>query len=304
MSEVPANAVTEPSRLDPHHVRLLRLAGAASVGVAVGLIVLKTWAVLATGSVAVLSSLADSVLDLVASSITFVALRVAVEPPDREHRFGHGKSEAIAGLVQAMIVSASALFVGFRAIERLVHPASLSAPAIGVGVMLGSLALTMALVVLQSYVVRRTGSLAVTADSVHYKSDLLTGLAVLLALFVSGYGGWPLADPLLGLGIAAFILASIWQIVVRCVDILLDRELADGARERIREIATARPGVHGVRGLRTRSSGAMQFIQLYVEVDPGLSIGAAEEIRADVQRSIAADFPSAEILISLAPHYS
>lgn len=293
--------VSEGLRLDPEQARLRQLAGAASLAVALILIGLKTWAVVATGSVALLSSLADSLLDLAASLVTFIALRVAVEPPDAEHRFGHGKSEAIAGLVQGVIVTGSALFVGYRAVARLIEPMPIAAPALGTAVMIGSLALTSGLVALQTYVVRRTGSLAVAADSVHYKADLLTGLAVLAALLLSGYAGWELADPLLGLGVAAVILAGVRHIVVGAVDVLLDRELPDAARERIEALAAARPGVRRVRGLRTRSAGATQFVELHVEVDPGISVGAADEIALDVERSVSAAFRSAEVVIRVVP---
>lgn len=294
-----------PSAGGPHdaaRVRLLRIAGAASLTVALVLVGIKTWAFLATGSVALLGSLADSLLDLVASTITFVALRVAVEPPDREHRFGHGKSEAIAGLIQAMIISVSALLVGARAVERLIEPAPVTAPGLGTGVMLGSLALTAGLVTLQRYVIARTGSLAVAADSVHYAADLLTGLAVLVALFLSGYGDWPYADPLLGLIIAAVILVSARHILLGAIDVLLDRELPDSVRDRIRAIAGAHAGVRGVHTVRTRSSGATQFIELIIEVEGAISVAEASEIRADVERDIGGEFPQAEVLIRIAPH--
>lgn len=290
-----------PVGLDAGRIRLLRVAGAASLAVAFTLVGLKTWGVLVTGSVALLGSLADSALDLVASSITFVALRVAVEPPDREHRFGHGKSEAIAGLAQSIIITGSALYVGARAVQRLVEPEPLAAPALGTGVMLGSLALTTALIAVQRYVVRRTGSLAVSADSVHYGADLLTGLAVLAALGVSGYGGWPYADPLLGLAIAAVILVSVKQIAGSSIDVLLDRELPDAARERIEAIAAERAGVRRVAAVRTRSAGATQFVELSVQVDPDISITSANAIALDVERSIGAEFPSAEILVQVGP---
>lgn len=290
-----------PAGLDRGQVRLLRLAGGASLAVAFTLVGLKTWAVAATGSVALLGSLADSALDLVASSVTFVALRVAVEPADREHRFGHGKSEAIAGLVQSIIITGSALYVGLRAVQRLIEPESLAAPALGTGVMIVSLVLTTLLISLQRYVVRRTGSLAVSADSVHYAADLLTGVAVLAALYLSGFSGWPYADPLLGLVIAAVILAGVKQIAGSSVDVLLDRELPDRTRERIETLAAGRPGVRGVDGVRTRSAGATQFAELSVRVDPGISITAANEIALDVEQSVAAEFPSAEVLVQVAP---
>jgi ferrous-iron efflux pump FieF len=283
-------------------IRLLRAAGAASVLVAMTLIALKIWAWLATDSVAMLSSLADSLLDLIASLITFFAVRVAVTPADREHRFGHGKSEGIASLAQALIVSGSALYVGAQAVMRLLAPMEVSEPNIGFFVVLVSLLLTIALVAFQTYVVRQTGSLAISADAIHYKADILTAVAVLVAILLSTQLGWHAADPLLGLAIVGLILVSVRAIAVEALDVLLDRELPSETRRQIRAIAAGHVAVRGVHDIRTRSAGATQFIQLHLELDPQLTLKQVHDISNEVERQVLEAFPAAEVLIHADPY--
>jgi ferrous-iron efflux pump FieF len=216
-------------------IGLVRLAGLASVLAATLLIGLKVWAWFATDSIALLSSLADSILDLCASLITLIAVKFALEPADKEHRFGHGKLEALAGLAQALIIFGSAIYVGVEAAIRMLTPAPVTEPAIGVAVMGASLVITAALVLLQRYVVRRTGSIAIRADSIHYQADFMTNIAVIAAIGLSAGLGWHAADPLLGIAVVIFILISIRQIVQQSMDVLLDRELPTETRERILE---------------------------------------------------------------------
>jgi ferrous-iron efflux pump FieF len=277
-------------------------AGYASVGVALTLIVLKIWAWLATDSVAMLSSLADSLLDLLASVITLFAVKVAISPADREHRFGHGKSEGIAGLVQAVIITGSAGYVCLQAIERLLAPSSVESPTVGVGVMLVSLLLTVSLVAFQRFVVQRTGSLAIAADAVHYRSDILTNIAVLVAILLSSNWGLDIFDPLLGLVVVALILWSVARIVRGALHVLLDRELPDEDRLRIDEIARAHPEVLGLHDMRTRSAGATKFVQFHLELDPKLSLSEAHTICDTVEREVHQIYPDAEVLIHADPY--
>jgi ferrous-iron efflux pump FieF len=286
----------------PPQIALMRAAGFASVLVALILIVVKTWAWLATDSVSLLGSLVDSLLDLIASLITFFAVRVAIEPPDREHRFGHGKSEAIAGLSQAMIVSASALYVAVQAMQRLLAPAQIESPELGLGVIGASLLLTGALVAFQRYVIARSGSLAVSADSVHYKADLLTNLAVIVAILLNYYADWYLADPLLGLVMVVLILISVRSIVTQAIDVLLDRELPNADRSDIEDIARSHSAVLGLHDMRTRSSGLVQFIQLHLELEPNMTLIRAHEICDDVEMLIQRRFPRAQVMIHADPH--
>ncbi len=265
------------------------------------LIALKLWAWLATDSIALLSSLADSLLDALASLLTLAAVRFAMEPADREHRFGHGKLEAVAGLVQGMIITGSAAYVAFRAFERLVVPEPIESPAIGLAVMLTSLVVTGSLVAFQRYVVRRTQSLAIRADSVHYAADILTNLAVLIAIVLTVQFGWHIADPLLGLVVVVLILNSVRQIVAQSLDVLLDRELPTETRLRVLEIVRAHPRVRGVHDLRTRTSSIDDFIQLHLELDPSLTLTAAHEISTEVERAVRAELPRAEVIIHVDP---
>ncbi len=282
--------------------RLMRLAGAASVSVAVVLILLKSWAYAASGSVALLGSLADSLLDLAASLITLFAVRFALAPADYEHRFGHGKSEGVAGLVQALIVAGSAFYVGLEAVRRLIAPEPLTAPAAAIGALVISLVLTLALFALQRYVIARTSSLAISADSVHYQADILTNIALLVGLIVSYRFGWYVLDPLLGLLVVVIILWSVRRIAMEALDVLLDRELPAKSRRKIERIITAHPDVLGFHDVRTRSSGYTEFVQLHLELDPKLSLLDAHTISEEVERELRQAFPRAEVLIHIDPH--
>lgn len=303
MSRAPEPGAAQMSR--PGTARdgaLIRAASFASVSVATLLLVIKLWAWLRTGSVSVLGSLADSLLDLMASLITLFAVRVALEPPDREHRFGHGKSEAVAGLVQAMIVSASALYVGGRALLRMLEPARVDAPGLGIGVIVVSTLLTAGLVAFQRLVVTRTGSLAIGADALHYRADLLMNVAVIGAIALNYYAGWHMADPLIGLLVVALILWSVREIAVQSVDVLLDRELSNEIRQEIKTVASAHRAVLGVHDLRSRSSGTAQFVQLHLELEPEMTLEDAHAICDEVEASIRRRFPRAEVIIHADPH--
>jgi ferrous-iron efflux pump FieF len=298
--ELEQNSIS--AALPRHSARLMRLASFASVGVACTLMLLKGWAWLVTDSVALLGSLVDSFLDLIASLITLLAIRVAISPADKEHRFGHGKSEGIASLVQALIVTASAVYVGGKAVVRLAAPSAITQPSVGIAVMLVSLVLTISLVGFQRHVVRRTDSLAVSADSLHYRADILTNLGVLAAIFFSSRFGLYIVDPVLGLLIAGVILYSVRSIFREALDILLDRELPSSERKRIREIACGHPAVLGLHDLRTRSAGSAQFIQFHLELDPALTLTEAHDISDEVELDVQRNFPRAEILIHADPY--
>lgn len=288
--------------LSPGQVRLIRSAGIASVSVALALVVLKIWAWFATGSIAMLGSLADSVLDLLASTMTLVAVRFALEPADREHRFGHGKLEAIAGLIQSFIIFASAVYVGFEALRRLLVPEEITEPGVGFLVMLVSLALTICLVLFQRLVVQRTGSIAIGADAMHYRADVLTNIAVLVAIGASTWLGWHRADPVLGLIVVVVILASVRAIVLQSLDVLLDRELPPDQRAEILLIAKRHGEVLGVHDLRTRTSGTHEFIQFHLELKPELSLSRVHEISDEVEASVREFFPRAEVIIHADPY--
>jgi ferrous-iron efflux pump FieF len=281
-------------------VRLLRLATFSSVATAGLLIGAKLLAWLATGSVSVLASLVDSLMDAAASLINLVAVRYALMPADAEHRFGHGKAESLAGLVQATFIAGSAAFLILHALDRLLHPRDLESLGVGVAVMLFSILATLVLLGIQHYVIRRTGSTAIRADSLHYASDLLSNSGILVALVLAQFG-WGGLDPVFAVGIALYILYSAWQIGSEAFQLLMDREIPTELRERIRAVALEHPSVQGVHDLRTRKSGATVFIQLHLELDQDLSLLRAHDIADEVDARVRDAVPEAEILIHKDP---
>lgn len=277
--------------------QLMRWATYASVTVACILIVGKLYAWTVTDSVSLLSTLIDSLLDAAASIVNLLAVRHALQPADREHRFGHGKAEALAGLAQSAFISGSAVFLLFEAIERLANPKAISGTEVGYIVMAISIVLTLALVIFQRFVVKRSGSVAISADSLHYQTDLLINASVILSLYLASQMNWPLADPLFAVAIAAYIIYTAWQIGHGAFQILMDRELPDDDRDKIREIVLAQPGVMGMHDLRTRSSGTQAFIQLHLELDGEMKLKDAHVIADRVELEVGNAFPNAEVMV-------
>ena len=293
--------VMNNSTLTAESGRLMRLATYASVSVACLLIALKTGAWIATESIAMLSTLVDSLLDALASIVNLVAVRHALTPADREHRFGHGKAEALAAMAQSAFIAGSAVLLLFQAGERLIHPRPLAAPEVGLWVMAVSIILTIVLVAFQGWVVRQTKSVAISADSLHYKGDILVNLAVIAALVLGAWFGWLYADPILGTAIAVYILYNAWQIVRDALDMLMDRELPDEDRKRVREIALSHEEVESLHDMRTRRSGPTSFIQFHLVMDAELTLLKAHEVSDAVELELRRTFPDAEILIHQDP---
>jgi ferrous-iron efflux pump FieF len=285
---------------DHDHSSLLRRATYASVATAALLILVKTAAFLATGSVSVMASLVDSLMDAGASLVNLFAVRYSLQPADTEHRYGHGKAEALAGLGQAAFIVGSAIFLSLQAVDRLIHPQPLTHLGAGIAVMVFAIAATGVLLSIQHHVIRRTRSTAIRADALHYATDLATNAATLVAL-VLALLGWPALDSIFALAIAAFILWSALHIVRDAVDLLMDRELAGEDRTRIHSAAAAVPGVLGVHGLRTRQSGQTPVIQLHVALADDLPLIEAHEISTAVEDAVLALFPRADILIHQDP---
>jgi ferrous-iron efflux pump FieF len=281
--------------------RLRRLATYASVAVAALLITVKFAAWLETGSVALLSSLVDSLLDAVASVVNLVAIRHAMSPADREHRFGHGKAEPLAVLGQSAFIVGSAMLLFAEAVRRLIRPVRVDNPPAGIAVMIFSIAVTIGLVLYQRYVVRRTGSIAVTADELHYRSDLVLNMGVIIALLLGGALKLPLLDPLFGAAIGVWIVYSAVRLARLSLFQLMDHELPDDERERIRSIAQSHPDVVAAHDLRTRVAGPTAFIQLHVEMDGAMSLVRAHEISDEVEAKLRGAYPHAEIIIHQDP---
>jgi ferrous-iron efflux pump FieF len=297
LAALPVEATREMKKA----ARLLRLGTTASVAVALVLIAIKGIAWWLSDSVAVLSSLVDSLLDAGASLLTFFAVRASLQPADREHRFGHGKAEALASLGQSAFVAGSGFLLLFEASRRLAEPRAVSYEYAAIAVMLVSIVLTLALVLYQAHVVRQTGSLAISGDSLHYKGDLFTNASVIAALALHLVFGWKEVDALFAIAIVAYILWSAWQIGSAALDQLMDRELSDAERARILEIARAHSETRAVHDMRTRKAGLSTFIQLHLELDAHLSLVRAHRIADEVEAAILAEFPTAEVIIHQDP---
>lgn len=276
-------------------------AAVASVGTALFLLGLKAAAAWQTGSVAMLGSLADTALDLVASLVTLFGIRVAAQPADRDHRFGHGKAEALAALVQVGLISFSALTILWRAAERLADGRATAEAEVGIAVSGIAIVATFGLLAYQRHVIRRTGSVAIEADHVHYQSDLLLNLSVIAALVLDQYLGLAGADPLFGMAIALWLGWGAYKASSRAIDQLMDKEWPEEKRRRLLELAARHPELRGLHDLRTRTSGAADFVQFHIWVDGAMTVREAHEVVERMERAIEAEFPACEVLIHLDP---
>ena len=281
--------------------RLTTRAAVASIAMAVILIVLKSWAAYKTDSTAMLGSLADSGLDLVASLVVLLGVRIAAQPADWDHRFGHGKAEALASLVQVILITISAIFIGFRAIQRLLAHAETADAELGIGVSLIAMVLTAALITYQRHVVRRTGSLAIGTDRLHYSSDLLLNGSVIVALALDQYAGLTGADAVFGLLIALWLLWGAWNASSHALDQLMDREWPDELRERFLSAAKEYPELSGLHDFRTRSSGTHFFAQFHVWVPADWTVQEAHDRLDAAEEALRDRFPGTEILIHVDP---
>lgn len=282
------------------HAHLMRLATFASLGVATTLIVAKAIAWWLSSSVSLLAGLTDSLLDGAASFLNLLAVHYAIRPADDDHRYGHGKAESLSGLAQALFIAVSALLVGAQAFDRLQHPAPVEAVGWGIGVMILSLVLTAGLLVLQGHVVKITGSNAIRADSLHYRSDMLLNSSILVALLLAEFG-WQQMDALFGLGIALYILWSSFQIARESVAVLMDEELPADVSTRMLELVKEVPGVLGAHDLRTRISGTHWFVQLHLELPGELPLSKAHQLCDEAVLAIHKEFPRAEVLVHADP---
>ncbi len=272
-------------------------AAIASVAMALFLTVLKSWAAIETGSVALLGSLADTGFDLLASLLTLFSVRYAALPADDDHRFGHGKAEALSALVQVMLVTVSALFIGWRAIVRLGDGTATEHPEMGIGVSLVAIAATLALLAYQRHVIKKTGSVAIHGDHLHYQGDLLLNIAVIVALALDAFLNVRGADPLFGIAIAIWLLWGAWRAASLALDQLLDKEWPLEKRQRFIEAALRHPEAKGIHDMRTRSAGAHDFCQFHVWVDPNMTVLQAHEVMDQIEAELMREFPGVEVLI-------
>jgi ferrous-iron efflux pump FieF len=280
-----------------HIAGLTARAAVASVCVALFLVGVKIWAQLQADSAALLASLADSALDVVASVVTLVSVRFAAEPPDAEHRYGHGKAEALAGVFQGGVVALSSLLVAWTAVGRLLAPTALKAEQPAMIAMVISIVMTGGLVWFQAWTVKQTASIATKGDMGHYMSDFLTNIVALIGIGAAGLFGILWADGAAGLFVAAWLAHSAWGIAREAADHLLDREANDETRAQIKDIARSVDGLRRVHDLRTRLSGPWLHIQFHADVDPLLTLAQAHVIVVEAERRIRDAFPGADIII-------
>ncbi|HUE65517.1 MAG TPA: cation diffusion facilitator family transporter [Rhizomicrobium sp.] len=279
----------------------MRRAAIASVSVSLFLVAIKTFAYFASHSVAMLASLADSALDLFTASINLFAIRQALTPADAEHRFGHGKAEPLAGLAQGAFITASALFLVIQAVYRILAPEPIIHSIEAMIVMCIAIACAILLILYERRVVARTGSLAVEADQTHYLGDLATNVGVVLALVMSAYLGWTMADPIIAIAVAGIMLWSALGVGRGSFNQLMDRELPDEERARIRRIAESHDAVMNVHDLKTRAAGLSTFIQLHLALDPEMRLVEAHRVSDAVEQAILNAYPGAEVIIHQDP---
>jgi cation diffusion facilitator family transporter len=285
------------SAASPEALAATRRVTALSVAVAAILIVVKTLAWLASGSVAMLASLSDSGLDLVASLITFFAVRYAAVPPDAEHRFGHGKAEAFSSLMQGGLVFASGALIGQEAIRAMLNPKPVEQGLIAMAVMGVSIALTLALILAQSKVLKSTGSIAVSGDRAHYAADLGSNAVALIGIGAAALLGVGWIDAVAGLIVALWLIWGAIGVFREAASQLMDRELPDEDRRRIVALATEDPRMLGVHQLRTRASGPYIHMQMHADLDAGISLAEAHTIMVNAEKRLLEAFPAADIII-------
>ncbi|MFH8132661.1 CDF family cation-efflux transporter FieF [Pantoea osteomyelitidis] len=286
--------------MPPSYARLVNRAALAATILALLLLLVKIFAWWYTGSVSLLAALVDSLVDIAASLTNLLVVRYSLQPADADHTFGHGKAESLAALAQSMFISGSALFLFLTGFQHLATPNVLRAPLVGIVVTLVALFTTLVLVTFQRWVVRKTRSQAIRADMLHYQSDVFMNGAILIALFLSGYG-FPRADALFALGIGVFILYNALRMGYEAVQSLLDRALPEQERQSIMAIVDNWPGVQGWHDLRTRQSGPTKFIQLHLELDDQLPLVQAHQVADDVEQALRQRFPGSDVIIHQDP---
>lgn len=278
----------------------VKLATWAPIIVVSILIITKAYAWVLTGSASLLATLTDSILDIAASLINFFVVRYSLSPADDEHRFGHGKAESLAGLAQAAFICGSSMLLIFHSAEQLINPNHVTNLGIGYGVTLLAIGLTTGLVFFQQWIINKTQSTAIKADALHYRGDILMNVAVLVALYLSGFG-YLYVDSVLAILIALFLIYSAWEVLVESAQHLMDRELPEDEQKKIYSLVLEQQGVHGAHAFRTRQSGQVKFVQFHIELDDSLTLYEAHDIADKVEKSIKLAFDNIDVLIHQDP---
>lgn len=282
-------------------IPLAARAALASVSMASFLLLLKAYAAWRTGSVSMLGSLADTALDLLASLVTLYGVKLAAEPADQEHRFGHGKAEALAALFQVALIAASAMAILWRAVQAFSGQEPAQEAGTGILVSVVTIGATLVLLAYQRSVIRQTGSVAIVADNVHYQADVTLSGAVIVALVLDQYAGLKGADPVFGIGIGLWLAFGAFRASSQAIDMLMDREWPEEQRAAFLEVAAKQPGLRGIHDFRTRHAGTRDFAQFHMEVDPSLTVAAAHDLVENMERALHRAFPKTEVLIHLDP---
>jgi ferrous-iron efflux pump FieF len=280
---------------------LMRRAALISLAVSLLLTAIKLVAYLFSNSVAMLSSFADSAMDVFTCTLNLVAIRSALQPADREHRFGHGKAEALAGLAQFAFIAGSAVFLVIQGVQRIAHPEPIANTNGALVVMAIGIAAALGVLLYQRRVVAQTGSIAIQSDAIQYLGDLATSIGVVIAILAAKFLGWTLADPVIALAVAALLCWNGFGVFRQAYDQIMDRELPDADRDRIKAIVRAHPEVRALHDLRTRASGVHAFVQLHIELDPDITLRRAHAISDEVEHEINQIYPNAEIIIHQDP---
>jgi ferrous-iron efflux pump FieF len=279
----------------------MRRAATASLSVSLLLVSIKAAAYFASGSVAMLASLADSALDLFTSGLNMFAIHESLTPADEEHRFGHGKAEPLAGLAQGAFIAASAIFLTVQAVQRLLAPQPIEHSLAALIVMCVSIFAAILLILYERWVMEKTGSVAVSADAMHYVGDLVSNIGVVVAILLVGWFDWLWADPVIALGVVLVLAVSAWSVFRQSLDQLMDRELPDSDRARIISIVHRHDEVLALHELKTRKAGNDIFIQVHIELDGAMPLARAHTVSDQVEKDLCAAFPQAEVIIHQDP---
>lgn len=283
-------------------ISLKNLAAMASIGTSAALSLLKAVAFILTGSLSILSSMIDSLADVISSLVTYIAVKISDKPLTDKHRYGYGKAESLSALVQAAFIIGSAGFILYDAIDRFIHPVPVEQTTVGIAIMVISLVLTFALIAFQKYVVRKTNSLAIAADSLHYRVDILSNLSVIFSLFLVRLWQWQWADIVMAILIAIYLLINALLLAYKALGEITDAELDSAIRQKIITIICAVPGVKGYHDFRSRISGARMFVEVHLEMDGALSLNETHEIADTAEKNIIAAFPQAQVIIHQDPY--
>ncbi len=291
------------SDIDEEHLKKLKaFAACASISVSLTLSIIKAGAAIVTGSLSVLSSMVDSLTDVISSSISLVAVKFANKPLTEHHRYGYGKAESVSALIQAAFIAGSGGFIFYDGICRLMNPAPLKQTAVGLWIMGASIVLTVGLIAFQSAVVKKTKSQAIEADSAHYTVDLLTNGAIILSLLVVRYLHWQWFDCATAAVISVYLLWNAGHIAVKALEEITDHEVADDIKQKIVDLALSVPEVKGYHDFRTRVSGMRMFVEIHLELDGNLTLSQSHDISDKVEEKILAAFPMSQIIVHQDPY--